>query len=433
MGQAVTNAANTTHDDVPLLSHRRTRKARESDAHEPDDANPASTQPQHRHPRAYFIIGKGGGGHSAAARAVRDAVAANHPPCAEQIELLYGADIMEPILRGSAPFASLLPKIDPDAWYNWLMSIGFYRCADLIGYLGNKYVRLQNRKLIDGLAKEMTRRQPLLVVNFLPYFSDALRSALLRACPDRHFITVITDMSATPGHPWMVRFDDTSANELVVTGTPHLERQAVEMGFPPEHIMRVSGMVVNPVFYEKSHAAAPAARDAAPRALIFFGGVAPPRVAQIATKLRRSHPLLHLTIICGSNEALQKSLAAALGDECVVEGLVAATTVRDLLQTSTLVIGKPGPGVVAEAGVCRVPFVTDRENVMSQELSVLDYIENEGVGIVVDSLENLPPDLLERCERCQKYLLRCDNRAVFEVSAKVIELIRDANPEVDSP
>ena len=73
----------------------------------------------------------------------------------------------------------------------------------------------------------------------------------------------------------------------------------------------------------------------------------------------------------------------------VVEGLVPAQRVREHLQVAAVVglvgwagwgltavafasqradcvIGKPGPGVVAEAAVCGVPFVTERRNVMPQ-------------------------------------------------------------------
>ena len=38
-------------------------------------------------------------------------------------------------------------------------------------------------------------------------------------------------------------------------------------------------------------------------------------------------------------------------------------------QRATCVIGKPGPGVVAEAAVCGVPFVTERRAVMPQARS----------------------------------------------------------------
>ena len=70
--------------------------------------------------------------------------------------------------------------------------------------------------------------------------------------------------------------------------------------------------------------------------------------------------------------------------------------------------------------MCRVPFVTERNNVMMQERSVLRWIESHRFGVVVDSLEWLPAGLLEQVDRCRQPLSTHSNRAVFDVA----ELVR---------
>ena len=101
---------------------------------------------------------------------------------------------------------------------------------------------------------------------------------------------------------------------------------------------------------------------------------------------------------------------------CTVEGFIPPRQIREHFRAADLIIGKPGPGVVAEALVCGLPYVAESSMPMSQEVCVLDYLRESGVGVLVPSLEALPPELLSRCEVARKKAQLVDNQAIFELA-----------------
>lgn len=407
--------------DLLLSPRRESRSGRVSDS----ASKPAV---------ALFITGRGGGGHKAAAAALHDCLQQDGAEWASAIEMVDGQRLFDEAIAGGG---KVRHSFDGDEWYNYFMRRGYYRIAGFCGYIATTAIRLRRRKLERGFEIYFRKRQPLLVVSFVPYFNGMYRTALRRACPSATLITVVTDMANSPAHTWIDPWDAESPNYVVACGTEELQSQARALGYPEANILASSGMVVNPAFYargngggggggspggkrggrngrgkapmpaaaalptEVSATGAGSSTDGAspvpepenpllPVALIFFGGVAPLRTANIARRALVSHPELALVIICGGNAQLEKELRETLaGPRCVVEGLVPAQRVREHLQVAAVVglvgwagwgltavafasqradcvIGKPGPGVVAEAAVCGVPFVTERRNVMPQ-------------------------------------------------------------------
>lgn len=458
-GEAPTRGRTKTPEKpaLPLLSREKKAPARAASSNETAlDRSPAV---------ALFLIGRGGGGHKAAAEALKQSLISAGVGWASSIEMVDGG-----LLLNEA--SGSISRFDGDEWYNWLMKRGYYRIAGFCGYIATTGIRLQRRKLERGFEAYFRARKPRVVVSFVPYFNRMYRHALHRSNPESTMVTVVTDMANTAAHTWIDPYDEMGKNHVVVAGTKELQDQAVALGFPEPNIIRASGMVVNPAFYQKAPKSAdvsPAApADSAPAAphtpgpvaqqadtgtngrllsggipsdspnseqleagvrrpigLVFFGGFAPNRTAAIARRALVSHPQLDLVIICGGNKTLERDLLAEIaGPRCVVDGLVPAQRVRELLQKATCVIGKPGPGVVAEAAVCGVPFVTERRAVMPQERCVLKWLEGNAIGVAVKSLESLPSDLLDRVDACREALDRLPpNRAVFEVAQRLRDVV----------
>lgn len=277
---------------------------------------------------------------------------------------------------------------------------------------------------------------------------------------------IFSTSPSAPFEPW--------GRHIVVAGNARLEEQARQAGFSGSQLLRTSGMLVHPAFYGISSsssqsssrsagasapvlAAGPALVDGAapgtaadpqpPLAVVFFGGRAPHRAEQIARHLLDTQPRVQVALVCGSHEAMFTALCGSppaelhstgdgsadevsvgpLGPRCRVEGFVPAGRLYELFSQASCVIGKPGPGAVAEAGVCGTPFVVERQNIMPQELCVLEHLEQNGFGVVVESLEDLPADLLEQTEVCRKNLAAAPfNRAVFEAAELLQRLMSSA-------
>ena len=379
-----------------------------------DKLSEASDSPGHL---VQFLIGRGGGGHMASARAIRDCLAQRGVAWANNIEFVDTGFLFDSIISGRRE-----KGFDADELYNWLMSRGLYRLAALLSPLGAMVIRASRAKLSRGLVRFWRKRPPAAVVCCVPVSHAVLRSALLSVCPTTPLITVVTDMASSQSHAWMDPYDaGESINQTIVAGSAVLQMQASELGYPSSHVLPTSGMVVHPALYEQttaSPASAPAHAQSTRTTVsgvVFFGGHAPMRVLRIVQSALASFPSLLLVVLCGGNAELLHQLETLNDDRCTAQGLVAPHQIRDHFRAADFIIGKPGPGVVAEAMVCGLPFVTESHTPMAQEQCVLDYLRASGVGVLLPSLEALPPELPRLCAVAKAAAAKLENVAIFEV------------------
>jgi len=383
-----------------------------------------------------FLIGRGGGGHKASARAVRDCLIRQKVPWAEDVEFVDAGYLLDSIItrRQAQP-----GRFDCDDLYNWFMKNGCYRLASLSGPISLLIMKLCGSRLRRGLEIYFLSRQPDAVVSFVPFSGDIVRDALLRVCPTAPLLTVVTDMehSSFGGHSWIPPFDPrTSVNHTIVAGSKLLQTQAAELGYPPSHILATSGMVVHPDYYEAAEAETATTHDrSAPPAdlateatgIVFFGGFAPTAVVRsLVRRALASHATLQLVVICGGNTKLVRLLKAWEENRLAVEGFIPPSRIRDIFRRADFVIGKPGPGVVAEALVCGVPYVTEASTPLSQEVCVLDWLRSSGMGVLVSSFDALPVDLISQCSQAREVARGIQNRAVFELTDHLASIVPEA-------
>ena len=358
-----------------------------------------------------FLVGRGGGGHVASARALQVCARQQGVTWAEDIELIDIGYLIESFLPGrrGKPRTS---GFDGDELYNWLMKKGLYRLAALCGPLALLGASICHGCIMQGFEKFWQTREPRLVCPFIPFFNGYFRQSLLRAGSRATLFTVCTDFETNRAHRWIPKYDSQwSTRHIIVAGTSDLRRQCNELGYPQANVLQTSGMVLHPAF-----TSSPGVVAAAPnRALVFFGGFAPHAVEGLVRSLRSSHPELELIVLCGGNDKLRATLEAS-GLCAKVEGVLTPEVIADYMRQCCFVIGKPGPGAVSEAIACRRPIVTQRKSVMAQELCVLRWVEENNLGIVVDNLKKLPSDVVTRAKACEVAVERLpENRAVFEV------------------
>jgi len=375
--------------------------------------------PDHGMVKAVFLVGRGGGGHMAAAKALQRCVLDNADSVIECVEIADGGGLAELAISGD-----LLPS--GDDIYNYFMRIGFYTMAGMLGNIAAFGIKMNQAAIEEVFEEYWHVKKPALVVSFVPFLNVAMRASLLKVFPHGRFVTVITDVANCPEHPWIDRYDATALNHSLVVGNETLEAQALEMGWPSSALLRTSGMVIHPQFYDpkaKNHGAT------SQTVVIFFGGTAPMRVGQIARKLSAAHPDMSIVVLCGKNEELRSQLQDFVqqgNGRHVVEGFVSSEQVRDYFAQAFCVLGKAGPGVAAEAIACGVPMLIESRNVMPQEQPVLDYLAGSGAGLVVQDLENLPEDLTSKVAECRRAIDALPaNNAVFEVANYLDKLVME--------
>jgi 1,2-diacylglycerol 3-beta-galactosyltransferase len=365
-----------------------------------------------------------GGGHRAAALALRDVLVQQRRPWT--LRLVNLTEVLDPARRFRRATG-----LDPEDLYNrrlqrgWTLGLG----AEL--KLLQSMIRAAHRPLCRRLQAHWQHTRPDLVVSLIPNFNRAMGQALAAARPGVPFVTVITDLADLPPRFWV----EPTVQQHVVCGTPQAQAQALAAGVPAARVSLVSGMLLRPAFYEPATGDRAADRaalgldPARPTAAVMYGGQGSMEMLRIARLL----PGVQLLLFTGHNQPLAAQLRALPSPGTAPRAVLGFTPeVPRLMRLADFFIGKPGPGAMSEALHLGLPVVTfDNAWTMPQERFNTRWVRELGVGLVLRSLNDLPDacaGLLPRLDEFRHRVGWLDNRAVFEVPEILSELLQAPAP-----
>jgi 1,2-diacylglycerol 3-beta-galactosyltransferase len=156
---------------------------------------------------------------------------------------------------------------------------------------------------------------------------------------------------------------------------------------------------------------------------------------EIVEQLDAAKLPLQLIAICGRNEKLAESLRARKWN--LPLHIVGFTKeVHRLMYAADFLIGKPGPGSVAEAMMRKLPVILECNAwTLPQERYNTEWVKEKRVGIVLRNFREvvggvkqlLEPGMLAEFRRNVAAL---ENRAVFEVPEILAKLLGEASRPV---
>jgi 1,2-diacylglycerol 3-beta-galactosyltransferase len=374
-----------------------------------------------------------GGGHRAAATALREVIAQQQRPW--DVEMLSIQELLDSIdfIRKSTgiPFQDV---------YNIMLRRGWTAGSAQLIPVMHLLIRLSHDRQVRVLERHWSQSRPDLVVSLIPHYNRALKQALDHVWPGTPFVTLLTDIADYPPHFWIERQD-----QYVICGSERAAEQAAELGMNADRILKTSGMILNPRFYE--------ARDinradervrlglqaGLPTGLVLFGGEGSTAMVQIAKALNHAGDPIQLILLSGKNLEVADELRALHPRIPMrVEGFT-----RDVpfyMELSDFFIGKPGPGSISEALAKRLPVIVQRNSwTMAHERYNADWVEEQGVGLVVPSFATgiagavrtlLAP---ENYERFRQRAAAMRNTAVYEITALLETILSVANGSRPGP
>jgi len=369
-----------------------------------------------------FLFFDAGGGHRAAANALRQVM--ERQGRQSEIRMVN----LQELLDGIDLFRKLTGLRLEDV-YNAMLRKGWTLGSPQLTAGMHLVIRLTHRQQVRKLVDFWRRSRPDMVVSLVPNFNRAIGESLRRALPGVPFVTIITDIADYPPHFWLERQE-----QHVICGSDKAVAQAAEMGFSPAMVHRVSGMILNPRFYEIAPLA-PEARNEAraalgldprqPVGLVLFGGQGAAVMLDIAAALEGRQ----LMLICGHNRKLREKLAAMPHRAAMfVEGFT--KEVPRYMQLADYFIGKPGPASISEAVFMRLPVLVESNAwTLPQERYNPQWIREQGVGVVLPNFRGISRAVEEMLEpaafaRFRAATERLHNRAVFEIPG-ILEAILD--------
>jgi 1,2-diacylglycerol 3-beta-galactosyltransferase len=367
--------------------------------------------------RVLILMSDTGGGHRAAAEAIRDALKQRRGDRVS-VELVD-------VFRFYTPFPfKYAPELYPWWIKNWklLWRVG-YRMTDRRGQ-ARLWMGSLGRTIRRGLRRLLTLEANVdVIVCVHPIFSSPAMSVLKRQPSRPPFITVITDLVSTHAFWYERRVD-----RLLVPTQPAYDR-GIQLGIRPEQL-RITGLPVHPRFaaglIDKAEARSKLGWDPTlPAILLIGGGEGMGPLFRIARRVNQLNARCQLAIVAGRNEKLRARLEAqAWNQPTTIYPFV--TNMPELMAAADLLVTKAGPGTISEACMAGLPMILS-DAIPGQEEGNVSYVTSHQAGVyapgpgrvaraVGDWLSKGQDFLRERAENARK-LARPD--AVWEIADEV--------------
>jgi hypothetical protein len=373
--------------------------------------------------KIHVVFHDGGGGHRNAAVALETIAAQQGRPW--QVEFVQFQDLTDRL-----DVLQKLTGIRIQQQYNLMLQNGWT--------LGSKYllrvlqltIQLFHGPLVR-LLEEYWRTHPAdLLVSVIPHFNREICESWGAVYPGRPFVTLITDLADYPPRFWIEPLQE----QYVIAGTARAVEQARAFGHDEAHVFQASGMILRPDFYVEDTGDPMALRlemglrnDLA-TAMVLFGGHGSKVMYDLTERLNASGLPLQLMLICGRNEKLAAKLRAQKW-KMPVHVVGFTKEIHKLMRTADFLIGKPGPGSIAEAMVRKLPVLIECNAwTLPQERYNAEWVAEKRVGIVLKSFREVVEGVRQMLEPARlaefrKNVAALDNRAIFEIPEMLAKLL----------
>ena len=328
--------------------------------------------------------------------------------------------------------------------YNILLQNGWTLGSTALLRILQATIRMFHRPLVR-LLENFWRENPAdLLISVIPHFNRGLCESWNAVYPGRPFVTIITDLADFPPRFWI----EPMKEQIVIGGTERAMEQAHAMRKNEHNAYRASGMILRPEFYAQENINPESLRkelglrEDLPTALVLFGGHGSKVMYGITEKISEAKLPLQLLLICGRNEKLAARLRGRSWN-VPVQVIGFTKEVHRLMRAADFLIGKPGPGSLAEAMVRGLPVLVECNAwTLPQERYNTEWVREKQVGIVLDSFRHVVSGAKEmlapgRLEQFKSNAGKLNNRAVFEIP-EILERVLEsghnavANSEAES-
>jgi hypothetical protein len=376
--------------------------------------------------KIHVVFHDAGGGHRNAAIALQTVAAQQQRPW--QVELIQFQEVTDQL--------DVLRKVTGiriQEQYNVLLQNGWTLGSVYLLRLLQATIRAFHGRLVRLLEKFWREKPADLLVSVIPHFNRELCQSWSEVYPGRPFVTLITDLADFPLHFWIEPIKE----QYVIAGTERAAEQARALGHDAAHIFRTSGMILRPDFYAPDDTDPVALRnDLGLRpdlttAIVLFGGHGSKVMYDITSRLDAAQLPLQLILICGRNEKLAARFNARQW-RMPIKVIGFTKEIHKLMRAADFLIGKPGPGSIAEAMVRKLPVLIECNAwTLPQERYNAEWVAEKRVGIVLRSFREVVGGVQRMLDPAalaefRKNVAALDNRAIFEIPEILARLLRES-------
>lgn len=368
--------------------------------------------------RILIFFSDTGGGHRAAAEALRDAFKARFTDA-------YDVRLADGILKGARWPLSLAPKA-----YLPTTNETPWAYGAVFDFTNTRWGRARAMAIVDrgtrsGIRRILLEQDPDLVLTVHPLLTRTpcrlfKAQAAKQHRPSAPFVTVVTDLFDAHGL-WF-----SAPADLCIVPTEGARQRALSWDFPADRL-RVVGLPVSLKFSSlyQTHESIPEIRARLglapdlPTVLLIGGGEGMGPISEITRALAAIELEFQIVVITGRNSALRDELMQEYSADppaqvrVRVEGFV--TNMPDWMRASDLVITKAGPGTIMEALAAGRPLLLSG-NLPGQEEGNVSFVVENDAGVFRDTPESIAAQV--------RAWLQPGNPTLAQLRARASELAR---------
>jgi len=396
----------------------------------PHMSSSLSPSPLETTKKIHILFHDAGGGHRNAAIALQTIIAQQCRPW--QVELIQFQDLTDHL-----DVFRKLTGIRIQEQYNTILQNGWTLGTTQLLRVLQFAIGMFHGPMVKLLAKTWREKPADMLISVIPHFNREIFESWAATNPGRPFVTIITDLADFPPRFWIEPRVDTSGSQgqqYVIAGTEKAAEQARAMGHDADHIFQTSGMILRPDFYVKDDSDPLELRRGMgllpelPTAIMLFGGHGSKVMYEITERLDAAGRQLQLILMCGKNEELANKLRGRKW-KMPVHIMGFTKEVPKYMRAADFLIGKPGPGSIAESMVKGLPVLLECNAwTLPQERYNTQWVKEKRVGIVLDNFKQVvegvrqmldPPTLAE----FRKNIAAQNNQAIFEIPEILAKLL----------
>jgi hypothetical protein len=376
--------------------------------------------------KIHVIFHDAGGGHRNAAVSLKAIIEQQRRPW--EVELVQFQELTDrlDVLRR-------LTGIRIQEQYNTLLQNGWTLGATSLLHVLQATIRVFHRPLVKLLERFWRQKPADLLVSVIPHFNRQISESWANVYPGRPFVTLITDLADFPPRFWIEPIKE----QYVIAGTQKAAEQARALGHDEAHVFQTSGMILRPDFYAQDDSDPGVLRkemnlqSGMATAIVLFGGHGSKVMYEITQRLDAAQIPLQLILICGRNDRLAAKLRARQW-KIPVHVMGFTKDIHKLMRAADFLIGKPGPGAVAEAMVRKLPVLIECNAwTLPQERYNAEWVKEKRVGIVLKSFRDVVEGVQQMLDpralaEFRANVAALENRAIFEIPEILASLLDEA-------
>jgi hypothetical protein len=373
--------------------------------------------------KVHILFHDAGGGHRNAAVALQTVLAQQQRPW--QVELIQFQELTDKldVLRR-------LTGIRIQEQYNTILQNGWTLGATTLLRILQATIRTFHGPLVRLLEGAWRKNPADMLISVIPHFNREIYESWNAVCSGRPFVTLITDLADFPPRFWIEPIKD----QYVIAGTQRAVDQARAFGHDATHIFPTSGMILRPDFYvpdDSDPIALRAELGLKPNlttAIVLFGGHGSKVMLEVTERLDTANLPVQLILICGRNERLAAQLLARKW-RMPVAVLGFTKEIHKWMRAADFLIGKPGPGSIAEAMVRKLPVLIECNSwTLPQERYNAEWVKEQQVGIVLHSFKEVAGGVSQMLDpaalaRFRRNVSAQNNQAIFEIPEILAQLL----------